>query len=113
MFLPMNTENVPQPISFADAQALFSRALSARNASPRTVEAYSGDVDRFVAWLHGEIDMDGPHHVQREDIEAYLAHLGNNGCTGTSRRRKLAALAVFVKRKGNHLTVEKGTTLAI
>ena len=33
--------------------------------------------------------------MQREDIEAFLAHLGANGSTGTSRRRKLCALRGF------------------
>ena len=91
----MNTDTPFLPASFGDAQALFSQALVARNASPHTVEAYSQDIDQLITWLHGEIDVDGPHQVQREDIEAFLAHLGSSGATGTSRRRKLCALRQF------------------
>jgi len=91
----MTNTQLPDPLSFSAAQALFRQALQARNASPRTVTAYSDDVLQFVTWLKNEIDMDRVDEVQREDIEAFLAHLGANGAAGTSRRRKLCAIRHF------------------
>ena len=102
MLLPMKDKQPPDPLSFAAAQALFRQALQARNASPRTVTAYSDDVIQFVAWLKTEIDLDRVDEVQREDIEAFLAHLGANGSTGTSRRRKLCALRGFFTCLSDH-----------
>ena len=98
----MKDKQPPDPLSFATAQALFRQALQARNASPRTVTAYSDDVIQFVAWLKTEIDLDRVDEVQREDIEAFLAHLGVNGSTGTSRRRKLCALRGFFTCLSDH-----------
>ena len=49
VLLPMKDQQPPDPLSFATAQALFCQALQARNASPRTVTAYSDDVIQFVA----------------------------------------------------------------
>lgn len=97
------TDDQPRdPLSFASAQALFRQTLQARNASPRTVRAYADDVTQFVTCLKAEIDLDRVDEVQREDVEAFLAHLGASGAAGTSRRRKLCAVRHFFVCLADH-----------
>ncbi len=70
----------------------FLRSLAARNASPNTERSYATAVGAYLEWLgaHG-VDWRAPG---RNDLRAYLAHLGADHARRTVAQR-LAAIRAF------------------
>jgi site-specific recombinase XerD len=80
----------------------FLRALEGHNKSPQTQKAYGTDLHQFTSWLEANTYAPAPAQVERADLTEYLAHLGQQGLTGVSRARKLAALREFFKFLEQH-----------
>ena len=100
--LPGNYDQ--RTIELDDAPDAFRQSLAAANASQGTVRAYLDDVEQFIAWFKEQSVLERADQVQRQDIEGFLAYLGQKGVTGTSRRRKLCALRrLFVSLRDNGL----------
>ena len=91
--LPGNHDQ--RTITLDHASKAFRQSLAAANASPATIRAYLDDVEQFVAWFREQSVLERADQVERQDIEGFLACLGERGITGTSRRRKLCALRRF------------------
>ena len=92
--LPGNHEST-QSIRLDEAPDAFRQSLLARNASAGTLRAYLDDIRQFIAWFHEQSVLEQANQVDRQDVEGFLADLGQKGVTGTSRRRKLCALRRF------------------
>lgn len=63
-----------------------------RGLSPRTVEAYKGDLALFFSEVGKR-----PGDVSREDVRAFLGRQRSQGRTGTTAARRLVALRTFYR----------------
>ena len=63
-------------------------------SSSHTIEAYLGDVDRYVAWLT-ERGATEPGAVTTRDVEDYLEHLREEGRVPKTVARAFAAIRAF------------------
>ena len=70
------------------AAARFLRSLRERNASAHTIKAYTGDLEKFSAFV-GEAGWKQIDHVR---IRGFLSHLYDQGLSKTSVARALAAV---------------------
>ncbi|MBI2303648.1 MAG: tyrosine-type recombinase/integrase [Chloroflexi bacterium] len=68
------------------------RALEGKKRSPLTRRTYETDAGQLIEWLEQNTYATTPASVERADITEYLAYLGQQGITGVSRARKLAAI---------------------
>lgn len=64
---------------------------SLTSVSPRTVEAYAGDLASFRVWAH-EIGVVTPEAVDRLVLRRYVAHLATSGYAKRSIARKASSL---------------------
>jgi len=76
----------------------FIESLNARNASERTIRAYSSDIDLFLDFLRrtGRLDR-FPDGLARSDVRAYLSELSLAGAAKSTVARKLASLRSLYK----------------
>jgi integrase/recombinase XerC len=65
-------------------------------ASPRTVEAYGGDVDGFAVWA-AEQGVTSPADVDRLVLRRYMAHLAATGFARRSMARKASSLRRYFR----------------
>jgi len=70
------------------AVARFLRSLKERNASAHTIKAYTGDLEKFAAYV-GEAGWKQIDHVR---IRGFLSQLYDHGLSKTSVARALAAV---------------------
>jgi integrase/recombinase XerC len=70
------------------ATARFLRSLRERNASAHTIKAYTGDLEKFTAYV-GEAGWKQIDHVR---VRGFLSHLYDQGLSKTSVARALAAV---------------------
>ena len=70
------------------AVARFLRSLRERNASAHTLKAYTGDLEKFAAYV-GDAGWKQIDHVR---IRGFLSHLYDHGLSKTSVARALAAV---------------------
>ena len=85
------------------AVAQFLRTLRARNASPHTIKAYSGDLANFAAYA-GSRNWPSIDHVT---IRGFLSHLYEKGLGKTSVARSLAAVRSLYRWLAQEGTVEQ------
>ena len=69
--------------------------MASRNMAPRTRVEYGRDVDGLIAYLHDGLHLDDPRSIELKHLEQYLAELDRRGLSGSSRRRKAAAIRSF------------------
>ena len=70
------------------AVARFLRSLRERNASPHTIKAYSGDLEKFAAYVADA----GWKQIDHVRIRGFLSQLYDQGLSKTSVARALAAV---------------------
>src|SRR5712692_4341939 len=76
----------------------YLNSLKARNTSEHTITAYRTDVTQFFTWLaENDITVMTPQHISRSHIIDYLSHLADQGRSGVTRARKLAAIREYCK----------------
>jgi len=76
----------------------FLESLNARNASERTIRAYSSDINIFVDFLRRTDRLDRfPDGLARGDMRAYLSELSLAGAAKSTVARKLASLRSLYK----------------
>ena len=77
-----------------------------KNLSPKSVEAYMHDVNKFVSYLaeKNEIEIQSDSHtdqllkkIQLEDLRHYLEFLYENGIQARSQARSISGLKAFYK----------------
>lgn len=85
-----------KPIKLRDAHEEFKNFLRQNQKSNSTVVAYGKDIDQLVSFLE-ELQKNQAHEVSKEDIEAFLAKLSNEGYTPKSISRKINSTRTFYR----------------
>jgi integrase/recombinase XerC len=82
-----------QPLTIAEAIERFLRSLEAKNRAELTITTYGRDLGAFGQWLtENNLLATTVDQVERADITEYLAALGKQGISGTTRAKKLASI---------------------
>jgi integrase/recombinase XerC len=81
-----------------DALRKFLRMLAAANKSQATITAYRTDLTQFLTFLQEtNLAVAQPADIRRDDLAEYLATLADQGRSGITRARKLAAMREFFR----------------
>jgi len=70
--------------------------------APRTRVEYGRDISDLVQFLENPIRLDDPKDVELKHLEHYLAELDRRGLSGSSRRRRAAAIRSFFSFLEDH-----------
>ena len=89
--------------------ARFLRSLRERNASAHTIKAYTGDLQRFAAYV-GEAGWKEIDHVR---IRGFLSHLYDQGLSKTSVARTLAAVRSLYRWLAREGVVEQNAAALV
>jgi integrase/recombinase XerC len=82
-----------ESLTIAKAIERFLRSLEAKNRAELTITTYGGDLSAFAQWLtENNFLATTVDQVERADITEYLAALGKQGISGTTRAKKLASI---------------------
>ena len=79
--------------------AFLVHASVDRGLAPKTIEAYSRDLVRFVSCLEGE-GVRRLKDMRREHLTTYLVQLESEGLGARSRTRALVAVRRFLRHLG-------------
>src|SRR3990170_7582867 len=85
-----------KPIALRDAHEEFKNYLKTNQKSNSTVIAYGKDIDQLVSFLN-ELQRNHIHEVTKEDLDAFLAKLTNQGYTPKSVSRKINSTRTFYR----------------
>lgn len=83
-------------VNLRGAHEEFKNFLKQNKKSTSTVVAYGKDIDQLVAFLE-DLKKNHVHEVTTEDIQAFLAKLGNEGYTPKSVSRKINSTRTFYR----------------
>ena len=81
--------------SAANLQAFLEMLAAERGAAQNTLDAYTRDLDAFIAFVHSRGRM--PEAADAKDIQAYLHALTEEGLAPASRARRLSSVRQFYK----------------
>lgn len=88
----------PLPDYFQTSLDGFYRSMAGKNRSPKTVLAYSTDLQQFLGWVvENDATVESVASIQRVHIIDFLASLSERKLTGVSRARKLAAIREYCR----------------
>ncbi len=74
----------------------FIQELGGRNVSTLTITAYETDIRQFIQFLHeNDFTITTPDKITKQDITDFLNNLAEQGRSGVTRARKLAAIKEF------------------
>jgi site-specific recombinase XerD len=89
-------ERAGPPVRLSDAFNDYKATyMASRNMAPRTRVEYGRDIGDLVQFLQGASRLDDPRDVELKHLEHYLAELDRRGLSGSSRRRRAAAIRSF------------------
>ena len=83
-------------MTLRDAHKAFTDFLKSNNRSGATIVAYGKDIEQLVDFLQ-EIAKNQVHEVAKEDIEAFLGKLTEQGYTPKSVSRKINSTRTFYR----------------
>ncbi len=83
-------------IKFRDAHAKFKEFLKGKKHSQSTIIAYGKDIDQLISFLE-ELSKRNVHEASKEDIQAFLAHLTDEGYTPKTISRKINSTRTFYR----------------
>ena len=71
----------------------FLSELSGKNRSPLTIRCYEIDCRQFLSWIQeNDLTVNHPADVTKSHLSEYLSSLSDQGLSGRTRARKLAAI---------------------
>lgn len=86
-----------QPLPLGDAQDMFLEHIRVeRNLSPKTAEAYAGDLAKLRGFLQKD-HVDDASAVNAAHISGFMVHLGRAGLNVRSQARTLSAVRMLFK----------------
>ena len=98
----------------ATALASYLRSLAGANKSPSTIVAYRTDVQQFLDFLtETDITVAQPADITRQDVSEYLNVLADQGRSGITRARKLAAIREFFRFLQDEGIIAKNPTQGV
>jgi len=81
-----------------EAITAYLEALAGRNRSAATIKSYGSDLVQFVNFLHEtNVAIAAPKDVAKLDVSEFLSFLSQEGKSGVTRARKLAAVREFFR----------------
>ena len=76
----------------------FLSELSGKNRSPLTICCYGIDVSQFLSWIsENDLTVSTPAAITKSHLSEYLSSLSNQGLSGRTRARKLAAIKEYFR----------------
>jgi integrase/recombinase XerC len=76
----------------------FLSELSGKNRSPLTIRCYGIDVSQFLSWIsENDLTVSTPAAITKSHLSEYLSSLSNQGLSGRTRARKLAAIKEYFR----------------
>jgi len=88
--------NVRTSVTLEDAITAYKDIfLAGRNLAPRTQKEYLTDLGQLCAYLTTVAGVSSVQAVTRTHLEGFLAFLDQQQLTGSTRRRKVAAIRSF------------------
>src|SRR5215212_8826607 len=102
------------PLTLEEAATAFLKALAGKNRSPATITSYGRDLVQFVRFLHEtNVAATTPDHVEKLDITEYLSFLSQEGLSGVTRAKKLAAVREYFRFLVEHDYLASSPALGI
>jgi site-specific recombinase XerD len=87
----MNNKNF-----FEQYVAEFIKELEGKNSSALTITAYTTDIRQFLTFVReNNLAVHLPIDITKQDVTDFLADLSQQGRSGVTRARKLAAVKEF------------------
>ncbi len=91
---------------FAALEDYKATHMASRNMAHRTRVEYGRDLQDLVRFLTDSCHLNEPNSVELKHLELYMAELDRRGLSGSSRRRKAAAIrSLFGFLEGHGYTV--------
>jgi integrase/recombinase XerD len=84
------------PIKVTDAHRQFTDFLKGKQHSSATILAYGKDIEQLASFL-GDLNKHSVHEVNKDDIQAFLAKMQDQGYTPKSLSRKLNSTRTFYR----------------
>jgi integrase/recombinase XerC len=76
----------------------FLSDLSGKNRSSLTIRCYSIDVSQFLRWIQeNDLTVGHPAAITKSHLSEYLSSLSDQGLSGRTRARKLAAIKEYFR----------------
>jgi integrase/recombinase XerD len=83
-------------VPLVDASTQFKNFLKDKGHSTSTIVAYGKDIEQLVGFLQ-ELEKHHVHEVSKDDIEAFLAKMSQDGYTPKSISRKINSTRTFYR----------------
>ncbi len=83
-------------VKLRDAHEQFKSFLKTKNRSNATIVAYGKDIEQLINFL-SDLEKHQVHEVTKDDIEAFLAKMTNDGYTPKSISRKINSTRTFYR----------------
>jgi site-specific recombinase XerD len=86
------------PARFHETMAQFLADLSGKNRSSLTIRCYRIDVSQFLTWIQeNDLTVSHPAAITKFHLSEYLSSLSDQGLSGRTRARKLAAIKEYFR----------------
>src|SRR6185437_2908250 len=84
------------PVQLKAAHEQFKNFLKGNNRSTATIVAYGKDIEQLITFLE-DMEKHHVHEITKEDIEAFLVKMNQNGYTPKSVSRKINSTRTFYR----------------
>jgi site-specific recombinase XerD len=100
-------------VTLQQAHQEFVENLKQNRRSPSTILAYGKDIEQLVDFLTGQ-NKTSPHEVTKDDLQAFMTRLGQNGYTAKSISRKTNSTKTFFRflKQQGYITEDPANLLA-
>ena len=86
------------PTRFHETLDQFLAELSGKNRSSLTIRCYEIDCRQFLSWIQeNDLTVGTPSDINKAHLSEYLSSLSDQGLSGRTRARKLAAIKEYLR----------------